>query len=65
MQKIKNFIMKFGSSFAAFALIVGIATANSACEIIWHQPKEPSAWTNSNFKRVRRGRIKLSPYPLY
>ena len=49
MQKIKNFIMKFGSSFAAFALIVGIATANSACEIIWHQPKEPAAMVKFKF----------------
>ena len=49
MQKIKNFIMKFGSSIAAFALSVGIATANSACEIIWHQPKEPSAMDKFKF----------------
>lgn len=29
MQKFKNFIMKFGSSFAALALIIGISTSNS------------------------------------
>ena len=28
MQKIKNFIMKFGSSFAALALIIGITNSN-------------------------------------
>ncbi len=49
MQKIKNFIMKFGSSFAALALIVGISTANSACEIIWHQPKEPEEMNKFKF----------------
>lgn len=43
MQKIKNFLMKFGSTFAALALIVGISTANSACYAIWYQPKEPEA----------------------
>ena len=49
MQKIKNFIMKFGSSFAALALIVGISTANSACDIIWNQPKEPTAMNKFKF----------------
>ena len=43
MKKFKNFIMKCGSTFAAIALIVGISTSNSACTIIWHQPKEPEA----------------------
>ncbi len=49
MQKIKNFIMKFGSSFAALALIVGISTSNSACSILWHQPKEPAAMNRFKF----------------
>lgn len=49
MQKVKNFIMKFGSTFAALALIVGISTANSACDIIWHQPKEPAAMDKFKF----------------
>lgn len=49
MQKIKNFIMKFGSAFAALALIVGISTANSACTILWHQPKEPAAMNKFKF----------------
>ena len=39
----------YGGTYAAFALIVGIATANSACEIIWHQPKEPSAMDKFKF----------------
>lgn len=49
MQKIKKFIMKFGSSFAALALIIGISTANSACNIVWHQPKEPEAMEKFKF----------------
>lgn len=49
MQKIKDFIVKFGSSFAALALIVGISTSNSACSILWHQPKEPEAMNKFKF----------------
>lgn len=43
MKKINDFIMKFGSSFAALALIIGISTSNAACGMIFHQPKEPKA----------------------
>jgi len=49
MQKVKNFIMKFGSTFAALALIVGISTSNSACSILWHQHEEPSAMNKFKF----------------
>ena len=49
MQKVKNFIVKFGSTFAALALIVGISTSNSPCNILWHQPKEPSAMNKFKF----------------
>ncbi len=49
MQKIKNFIMKFGSSFAALALIIGISTSNSACGMIFHQAKEPEAMNKFKF----------------
>lgn len=49
MQKINNFLNKFGSAVAALALIVGISTANSACDIIWHQPKEPAAMNKFKF----------------
>ncbi len=49
MQKIKNFLMKFGSAFAALALIVGISTTNSACYAIWHQPKEPAEMNKFKF----------------
>ena len=48
-KKIKNFIMKFGSSFAALALIIGITTSNSACGMIFHQPEEPAAMNKFKF----------------
>jgi len=49
MTKVKNFIRKFGSTFAALALLIGISTANSACFIIWHQPKEPEEMNKYKF----------------
>lgn len=49
MEKFKNFVMKFGSTFAALALVVGITTSNSACTILWHQPKEPAAMDKFKF----------------
>lgn len=49
MQKFKNFIMKFGSSFAVLALIIGISNSNSACGMIFHQPKEPAAMNKFKF----------------
>lgn len=49
MRKIRNFIMKFGSSFAALALIIGISTSNSACGMIFHQAKEPEAMKKYKF----------------
>lgn len=49
MQKIKNFISKFGSAFAMFALFIGVLTANSACLLVVHQPKEPEAMNKFKF----------------
>ena len=49
MQKFKNFIMKFGSTFAALALIIGISTSNSACMMVFHQPEEPAAMNKFKF----------------
>lgn len=49
MQKFKSFLMKFSSTFAALALMVGISASNSACAIIWHQPKEPEAMNKFKF----------------
>lgn len=47
--KIKNLVMKFSSLFAVFALMIGIITSNSACSILWHQPKEPKAMDKFKF----------------
>lgn len=41
MKKLKNFWGLFGSSLAAFALVVGTLSANSACALYFHQPKVP------------------------
>ena len=41
MKKIKKFLGMFGSSLAAFALVVGTLSANSACALYFHQPKVP------------------------
>lgn len=49
MQKVKNFIIKLGGSFAALALLIGISTANTACFSTFHQPKEPEAMNKFKF----------------
>lgn len=49
MRKTKNLIMKFGSCFAALALIIGISTSNSACMMVFHQPKEPEIMNKFKF----------------
>lgn len=41
MKKFKNFLGLFGSSLAAFALVIGTFSANSACALYFHQPKVP------------------------
>lgn len=43
MQRIKEFVMKYGTTISAFALFVAISSANSACFIFYHQPKVPAA----------------------
>ncbi len=43
MKKFKKFLGLFGSSLAAFALVVGTLSANSACALYFHQPKTPVA----------------------
>lgn len=42
MKRIKNFIRVFGGSLAAFALVVGTLSANSACILYFYQPKVPA-----------------------
>lgn len=41
MKKFKNVPISFLSMFASFAFICGVITSNSACGMIFHQPKEP------------------------
>lgn len=43
MRKLSVFLNRFGGLFAALALFVGVSISNSACAIIWHQPKEPES----------------------
>lgn len=40
-SKINKLIMKFGGTFAAFAVVIATASANSACMWISHQPELP------------------------
>ena len=41
MNKLKKFIGLFGSSLAAFALVIGTLSTNSACVLSISQPKVP------------------------
>lgn len=43
MKKFKNFMLKYGTSLSALALIIGAASMNSACLVFYHQPKVPAA----------------------
>ncbi len=46
MNKFKKFLSLFGSSLAAFALVIGTLSANSACALYLHQPKVPERLKN-------------------
>lgn len=39
----KKLLVKVAPLFASLALLVGIATANAPCFILYHQPKMPAA----------------------
>lgn len=43
MNKAANFFRKYAGVLAAFALTIGVASVNSACYLIFHQPKVPEA----------------------
>lgn len=43
MKKVANFFRKYARVLAAFALTLGVASVNSACYLIYHQPKVPEA----------------------
>lgn len=49
MNKIKGFLLKYGTALSALALIIGAASVNSACFTFYHQPKVPAAM--DRFKR--------------
>lgn len=43
MKKVSYLIKKYAGLLAAFALTIGVASVNSACFIIYHQPKVPES----------------------
>ena len=43
MKKLRGIVMKFCSSVAALALLVGVSSAASACYFWFNQPKMPKA----------------------
>lgn len=45
MKKIKNFIVKYGSSFAAFAFIFNVMAINPFCSFFFHEPEVPKELT--------------------
>ena len=43
MKKVNSIILKFSSSLAALALMVGVSSAASACFFWFNQPEMPKA----------------------
>lgn len=43
MKKLNSIVLKFSSSLAALALLVGVSSAASACYFWFNQPKMPKA----------------------
>lgn len=43
MNKLNSIVLKFSSSLAALALLVGVSSAASACYFWFNQPKMPKA----------------------
>lgn len=41
MKAIKKLMLKYGSSLAAFALMIGVSSSSQACWWWYNQPKEP------------------------
>lgn len=41
MKKIKNFIIRYGSSFASFAFIFNIMAIGFGCRYFFHEPEIP------------------------
>ena len=49
MDKLKKFLIKYGTTLSAFALFIASSSMDSACFIFYHQPKVPAAM--DSFKR--------------
>jgi len=43
MKKLNSIVLKFSSSLAALALLVGVSSAASACYFWFNQPEMPKA----------------------
>lgn len=43
MKAIKKLMLKYGSSLAALALMIGVSSSSQACWWWYNQPKEPEA----------------------
>ncbi len=43
MEKLKLLLAKYGKAVSALALMIGVASVNSACLAFYHQPKMPEA----------------------
>ncbi|WP_443714685.1 cyclic lactone autoinducer peptide [Ruminococcus bicirculans (ex Wegman et al. 2014)] len=41
MKAIKKLMLKYGSSLAALALMIGVSSSSQACWWWYNQPKEP------------------------
>lgn len=41
MKKIKELIIKYGSSLAAFAFVVNVMAINPNCHFLFHEPEAP------------------------
>lgn len=41
MKKIKEFIIKYGSSLAAFAFVVNVLAIGNNCRFFFYQPEVP------------------------
>lgn len=49
MFKPKKLMLLFLSSFASFAFVCGVIASNSACGMIFYQPKEPAVMNKFKF----------------
>ncbi len=51
MKKLNEFIMKWGSTLAALALLIGVSSAESACYWWFNQPEMPEGM--AKFRKER------------